>query len=99
MNRSFSAVTARAAVLLCVTVLAACSTQSTAPSLDRSFGLALDTLRAQQTLNPAAGKQSDELPQGIDAESGSLIMNTYRESLRQPVQSPAGGVAGGIGVQ
>lgn len=95
MTHRFQQLAAAGTVLGLALLLGACSTQSTAPRLDGSFGLAVDTLRAQQTLNPNAAKEARDLPQGTDAETGQVIMQVYRESYSQPVQqnnTPAVGI-------
>jgi hypothetical protein len=98
MKRLISPVLAAISTSIVVLGLTACGTQSTAPRLDRGFGVAVDNLRLQQTLNPDAAKTSGrDLPPGIDGETGVVIIQGYRQSFSAPVQQGSGGTSMGLG--
>ena len=81
-----------AALLLTV---AGCT--STTPNLDRHFGDGLNLAKAQQTLNPQAGRNLDPVS-GIDGKAAKSAYDEYQKSYRMPVLQPNAftiGIGGG----
>ena len=90
------------AVVIVSAALAGCMsapTYSRTPNLDAQFGLAVETARAQQTINPEAAKNPDPV-KGIDGRAGREAVERYEASFQKP-QPPANvfsiGVAGSSG--
>ena len=83
MQRSFSF--RLAAGVLLTLALGACGTT---PRLDRQFGASVAVLRAQQTLHPQAGANTDPVS-GIDGPAASAAYDNYQKSFSAPVPQPA----------
>ena len=58
-------------------------TYSRTPNLDEQFGVAVETARAQQTLNPNAAKNTDPV-KGIDGRAGREAVERYEASFQRP---------------
>ena len=58
-------------------------TYSRTPNLDEKFGVAVETARAQQTLNPNAAKNTDPV-KGIDGRAGREAVERYEASFQRP---------------
>lgn len=56
---------------------------SPSPVLDSRFGLAVNTAKAQQTINPEAGKNTDPV-RGIDGRAAKDSMERYHDSFKAP---------------
>ncbi len=50
------------------------------PHLDAKFGEAVETAKAQQTVNPDASLDTAAL-QGVDGQAGDAIFDNYRDSF------------------
>lgn len=68
-------------LVLVAGVLTACT--PTTPRLDTHFGESVETVRAQQTLNPQAALNTEPVP-GIDGQAGDAAVDNYRNSFRHP---------------
>lgn len=66
---------------LSASLLAACAPLT--PQLDSNFGNAVNTAKAQQTLNPDASKNTDPVI-GVDGKSGQAAMDSYNKSFKAP---------------
>jgi len=71
--------------LFAATVLAACATQT--PILDDHFGEAVNAAKAQQIINPDAGREA-EAPAGIDGQAANAAVDRYHRSFVQPPVTP-----------
>ena len=76
---------------------AGCATRT--PVLDRSFGDAVRAARAQQTLNPNAGRDADPVV-GLDGLAARESIERYKDSAKAPppvtnVINIGGGIGGG----
>ena len=70
---------------VCATLLlAVAGCASTTPNLDRHFGQGLNLAKAQQTLNPQAGRNLDPVS-GIDGKAAKSAYDEYQKSYRMPV--------------
>lgn len=83
-----------------VVALSACAV-STTPKTDARLGEAMTVMRAQQTLNPEASRNTDPVT-GLDGKAAKGALDNYRDSFRQPPAETAnflsiGGVGGGSG--
>ena len=70
--------------ILCITLVggtAGCASRT--PVLDEHFGDAVRTARAQQTINPNAGKDAAAVD-GLDGLAAREAMGRYKDSLRTP---------------
>ena len=67
----------------------------TTPNLDRHFGEGLNLAKAQQTLNPQAGRNLDPVS-GIDGKAAKSAYDEYQKSYRTPVP-PSNSFTIGIG--
>lgn len=70
--------------LLCAVLaaLAGCASNPT-PVLDSNFGVAVNTAKAQQTINPDAAKNTDPV-RGIDGIAAKDSMERYHDSFKAP---------------
>jgi predicted Zn-dependent protease len=59
---------------------------STTPQLDSRFGDAVNQAKVQQTLNPAASKNTDPVV-GLDGTSSKDSIDRYHDSFKAPVQT------------
>lgn len=87
-------------VIVGVLALSGCAV-STTPKTDARMGSALTVMRAQQTLNPEASRNTDPVT-GLDGKAAKGALDNYRDSFRQPPAETAsfmsiGGVGGGSG--
>ena len=60
----------------------------TTPNLDRHFGEGLNLAKAQQTLNPQAGRNLDPVS-GIDNKAASGIVSQYAAGYARPAVTAA----------
>lgn len=67
----------RALTILLAALLTACSTT---PTLDREFGNSVRQARAQQTLNPDAGRTPRPV-NGLDAPAAAAAYQNYQQSF------------------
>lgn len=74
-------------------LLTACVT-SPPPRLDARFGEAIDTAKAQQTINPDASLNTEPV-MGIDGLAGDASFDSYRKSYMRRQTQSGGGVAFG----
>ena len=70
------------ASVLCV-LLAVTGCVSTTPHLDSHFGEVVSLVRAQQTLNPDAGRNADPAT-GMDGKAAKSAYDEYQKSYRAP---------------
>jgi hypothetical protein len=56
---------------------------SNTPRLDANFGEAVETIKAQQTLNPDAPRNTDPVA-GLDGVAANGAMDRYNDSFKQP---------------
>jgi hypothetical protein len=56
---------------------------STTPETDARFGESMTLIRAQQTLNPDASRNTDPVA-GIDGKAAKSAYDNYRDSFRTP---------------
>lgn len=66
---------------LSVSLLAACVPLT--PNLDSRFGDAVNTAKAQQTINPDAARNTDPVI-GVDGKSGQSAIDSYNKSFKAP---------------
>jgi hypothetical protein len=81
-----------------VVALGGCAV-STTPKTDARMGEAMTLMRAQQTLNPDASRNTEPVV-GLDGKAAKGALDNYRDSFRQPPAEAAnflsiGGVGGG----
>lgn len=72
---------------------------STTPKTDARMGEAMLLMRAQQTLNPEASRNTEPVA-GLDGKAAKGALDNYRDSFRQPPAEAAtfltiGGPGGG----
>jgi len=79
-------------------IAALCACASPTPQLDRKFGQAVNTAKAQQTINPDAANDRDAVD-GIDGPAAKESIDRYQNSFRTPVPvadiNASGSSAGG----
>lgn len=66
--------------------LAGCMSQPTysrTPNLDEKFGMAVETARAQQTINPNASRNTEPVT-GLDGRAGREAVERYEASFQRP---------------
>jgi hypothetical protein len=68
-------------------LLAVAGCTSTTPNLDRHFGQGLNLAKAQQTLDPQAGRNLDPVS-GIDGKAAKSAYDGYQKSFRVPAPQP-----------
>lgn len=85
-NRSAKLVNILVIVLLLL--LSACVT-SPPKRLEEKFGLAIETAKAQQTVNPDASRDTAAV-KGVDGQAGDAMFDNYRESFINR-SAPTGG--------
>ena len=74
---------------------------TTTPDTDARFGQSFNLIKAQQTLNPDASRNTDPVA-GIDGKAAKGAYDNYRDSFRKPPDegrgpSTAVGVNVGVG--
>lgn len=78
-------------------LLAGCAART--PVLDRHFGEAVNTAKAQQTVNPDASRDPDPVA-GLDGPAADATIDRYHKSYEtppQPVNVFTIGIGGGSG--
>lgn len=86
-----------AGTLTAALLLAGCVTR--APVVDQHFGEAVNTAKAQQTINPDASRDLDPVA-GIDGMAADATIDRYHKSYEtppQPVNVFTIGIGGGSG--
>ena len=74
--------TTRMLALAAIVPLCGCATNTT-PDTDARFGQSFNLIKAQQTLNPDASRNTDPVA-GIDGKAAKGAYDNYRDSFRQP---------------
>ena len=64
-------------------LLAGCVTR--APVVDQHFGEAVNTAKAQQTINPDASLDQDPVA-GLDGQAANAVIDRYHKSYETPPQ-------------
>lgn len=72
----------RPLLIAAASTLAACASTTT-PRLDAHFGEAVLAARAQQTINPDAGRNPDQVS-GLDGRAAREAMARYHDSFKTP---------------
>ncbi len=85
MNVNARRIAAAAAAATCALLLGACSALSPVETreLDARFGDAVRQARAQQTLYPEAGRNTDPVT-GIDGVAAQNTIEEYQKSFQEP---------------
>jgi hypothetical protein len=65
-------------------VVSGCASHT--PHFDRQFGIAVDTAKALQTVNPDAARNSDPVA-GISGNPADAAVDEYHDSFRTPPPS------------
>jgi hypothetical protein len=96
MKRNTGALLAR---LIAVSITLAATACSTTPNYDLKFGDAVRESRMNMTINPDAGKNTDQVA-GMDGKSGKEALKLYQDSFKEPppvinVINIGGSIAGG----
>lgn len=84
MNTSTAGMMAIAGIL----TLGGCGSISTTPEVDARFGESLSIIKAQQTINPDASRNTDPVA-GIDGKAAQGAMVRYRESFGEQKEAEA----------
>jgi hypothetical protein len=89
-----SSISFKCGVTLLALMLGACTTT---PILDSKFGYAVNTAKAQQTINPQASRNTDPVA-GLDGTPAKDSIDRYQNSFKEPpptfdilFATPAGG--------
>jgi hypothetical protein len=79
-------------------ILALCGcAATTTPQTDAHFGEAMTMIKAQQTLNPDASRNTNPVT-GLDGKAAKGALDNYRDSFRKPpVDSVNPSVVTGVG--
>lgn len=88
MNQLITCVLAATAVSL-----VACSAT---PHLDAHFGESVNILKAQQTINPDASRNTNPVA-GVDGKAAKGALDNYRDSFRKPPAESANVLTIGVG--
>lgn len=67
--------------LLASVALVGCVTKT--PYLDQKFGEAVNTAKAQQTINPDASLNTDPVA-GLDGQAAAAVLDNYHKSYESP---------------
>jgi hypothetical protein len=78
-----------------VALLCGCAATTT-PETDARLGSSLNTLRAQQTINPDAPQNTDPVA-GLDGKAAKGALDNYRDSFRKPPSEAPGVLSIGVG--
>lgn len=70
---------------------------ATTPELDRHFGEAVNIMKAQQAMNPAAALNPDPV-KGMDGKAAKSAYDAYQKSYAKPEAQP-GALTIGIGTR
>lgn len=81
--------------LLGAVALTGCQATTT-PDIDARFGEAGTMIKAQQTLNPDASRNTNPVT-GIDGKAAKGAMDNYRDSFRKPPAEAAQGTTVTVG--
>jgi hypothetical protein len=84
MNRTHFRITG---IPCAVLLLAIAGCVSRTPNLDRHFGEAVSLVKAQQTLNPEASRNTDAV-KGMDGKAAKSAYDEYQKSYRVPEPQP-----------
>lgn len=79
--------------LLASAALSGCAPNT--PRLDANFGDAVNTAKAQQTINPDASQNTDPVA-GLDGQAASAVIDRYNKSYEKP-PAPANVFTIGVG--
>lgn len=82
--------------LLVVVMLSGCAATTT-PATDARLGEAMTMLKAQQTMNPDASRNTDPVT-GLDGKAAKGALDNYRDSFRKPPVEAANLLTIGSGV-
>lgn len=97
MNMNLTGMIALAGIV----TLGGCAATTT-PETDARLGEAMTMIKAQQTLNPDASRNTNPVA-GVDGKAAKSALDNYRDSFRKPssdastMLSIGGGVVGGGG--
>lgn len=83
MNRN----TAGMFTLVGILALSGCAATTT-PQTDARHGEAMTMLKAQQTINPEASRNTNPVA-GVDGKAAKGALDNYRDSFRKPPAEPA----------
>lgn len=75
-------------------VLAGCAPNS--PRLDSKFGDAVNTAKAQQTINKDAARNTDPVA-GIDGQAANAVIDRYHKAYETPTPAPTGAIGVVVG--
>lgn len=75
----------RSASLILLLAMTACT--STTPNLDQHFGRGVSLTKFQQTIDPQASRNRDQV-HGIDARAAKSAYDEYQKSYRTPEPQP-----------
>lgn len=78
MNKTLAGMIAIAGIV----ALSGC-VATTTPETDARFGEAMSMMKAQQTLNPDASRNTDPVV-GLDGKAAKGALDNYRDSFRKP---------------
>ena len=84
--------------LLAAALMGGCAATST-PNIGAKFGQYLNTMKAQQTINPDASRNPDPV-EGIDGRAANAIIDRYHKGYEAPAPALTGTIGstvGGIG--
>lgn len=79
--------------LLASAALSGCAPNT--PRLDANFGDAVNTAKAQQTINPDASQNTDPVA-GLDGQAANAVIDRYNKSYEKP-PAPANVFTIGVG--
>ena len=68
---------------MALVISAASGCQSTTPVLDSRFGDAVNSAKAQQTINPEASRNPDPVA-GLDGTAAKDSLDRYQNTFKQP---------------
>ena len=82
------------AILLASAALAGCANKT--PHLDDKFGLAVNSAKALQTINPDASLNTDPVA-GIGGKAAAAVIDNYHNSYKAPPAAARVGTGGSSG--
>lgn len=91
----FTAKTLCAAAAMCGALLAMAGCTSLTPNLDAQFGQSVSLIKAQQTLNPSASRNTNPV-NGLDGVAAKSGYDAYQKSYKTP-EPPSNAFTIGIG--
>jgi hypothetical protein len=83
------------AALACLAAFGGCAATTT-PQTDAHLGETMTMLKAQQTLNPDASRNTDPVT-GLDGKAAKGALDNYRDSFRKPPAEGSNMVTIGVG--